>query len=62
VFGQMRFGEKAHTYTAAFTNVTGLETNDFVRIAGVEVGQVKRLRLRRIRRRWSSSPPTTRWC
>ena len=43
VFGQMRFGEKAHTYTAAFTNVTGLETNDFVRIAGVEVGQVKKV-------------------
>ncbi|WP_101952525.1 virulence factor Mce family protein [Mycobacterium sp. 3519A] len=41
VFGQMRFGEKAHTYRAAFTNVTGLEKNDFVRIAGVEVGQVK---------------------
>ena len=41
VFGQLRFGEKAHTYRAAFTNVTGLEKNDFVRIAGVEVGQVK---------------------
>ncbi|MEN3320974.1 MAG: phospholipid/cholesterol/gamma-HCH transport system substrate-binding protein, partial [Mycobacterium sp.] len=26
VFGQLRFGEKAHTYRAAFTNVTGLET------------------------------------
>jgi phospholipid/cholesterol/gamma-HCH transport system substrate-binding protein len=43
VFGQLRFGEKAHTYGAAFTNVTGLETNDFVRIAGVEVGQVKKV-------------------
>ena len=43
VFGQLRFGEKAHTYRAAFTNVTGLETNDFVRIAGVEVGQVKKV-------------------
>ena len=41
VFGQLRFGEKTHTYKAAFTNVTGLENNDFVRIAGVEVGQVK---------------------
>jgi phospholipid/cholesterol/gamma-HCH transport system substrate-binding protein len=41
VFGQLRFGEKTHTYKAAFTNVTGLEKNDFVRIAGVEVGQVK---------------------
>lgn len=43
VFGQMRFGEKSHSYKAAFTNVTGLETNDFVRIAGVEVGQVKKV-------------------
>ncbi len=41
VFGQMRFGEKSHEYRAAFINVTGLETNDFVRIAGVEVGKVK---------------------
>jgi phospholipid/cholesterol/gamma-HCH transport system substrate-binding protein len=41
VFGQLRFGEKAHSYKAEFTNVTGLERNDFVRIAGVEVGQVK---------------------
>jgi phospholipid/cholesterol/gamma-HCH transport system substrate-binding protein len=43
VFGQLRFGEKANTYRAAFTSVTGLETNDFVRIAGVEVGQVKKV-------------------
>jgi phospholipid/cholesterol/gamma-HCH transport system substrate-binding protein len=43
VFGQLRFGEKTNTYRAAFTNVTGLETNDFVRIAGVEVGQVKKV-------------------
>jgi phospholipid/cholesterol/gamma-HCH transport system substrate-binding protein len=43
VFGQLRFGEKAHSYKAAFTNVTGLEKNDFVRIAGVEVGQVKKV-------------------
>jgi phospholipid/cholesterol/gamma-HCH transport system substrate-binding protein len=43
VFGQLRFGEKTYTYRAAFTNVTGLETNDFVRIAGVEVGQVKKV-------------------
>jgi phospholipid/cholesterol/gamma-HCH transport system substrate-binding protein len=43
VFGQLRFGEKTHTYRAAFTNVTGLETNDFVRIAGVEVGQVQKV-------------------
>ena len=43
VFGQLRFGEETHTYRAEFTNVTGLETNDFVRIAGVEVGQVKKV-------------------
>ena len=41
VFGQLRFGEKTHTYRAEFTNVTGLENDDFVRIAGVEVGKVK---------------------
>ena len=41
VFGQLRFGEKANTYKAEFLNVTGLENGDFVRIAGVEVGQVK---------------------
>jgi phospholipid/cholesterol/gamma-HCH transport system substrate-binding protein len=43
VFGQLRFGEKTHSYKAEFTNVTGLENNDFVRIAGVEVGQVKKV-------------------
>jgi phospholipid/cholesterol/gamma-HCH transport system substrate-binding protein len=41
VFGQLRFGEKANTYRAEFTNVTGLENGDFVRIAGVEVGKVE---------------------
>src|ERR1700738_4256738 len=43
VFGQLRFGENAHSYTAEFTNVTGLKNGDFVRIAGVEVGQVKKV-------------------
>jgi len=41
VFGQLRFGEATNTYKAEFTNVTGLENGDFVRIGGVEVGQVK---------------------
>ncbi len=41
VFGNLRFGEKTNSYKAAFTNVTGLRNGDFVRIAGVEVGQVK---------------------
>lgn len=45
VFGQMRFGEKSHEYRAEFVNVTGLETNDFVRIAGVEVGKVKNVEI-----------------
>lgn len=43
VFGQLRFGEKANTYRAEFTNVTGLENGDFVRIAGVEVGKVEKV-------------------
>lgn len=41
VFGQLRFGEETKSYRAQFVNVTGLEANDFVRIAGVEVGKVK---------------------
>ncbi|MGB3485668.1 MAG: MCE family protein [Mycobacterium sp.] len=45
VFGQMRF-EKEQTYRAEFTNVTGLKANDFVRIAGVEVGKVQDLSIR----------------
>ncbi|KWX63246.1 virulence factor Mce family protein [Mycobacterium sp. NAZ190054] len=45
VFGQLRFGEKAQQYRAEFVNVTGLETNDFVRIAGVEVGKVKHVEI-----------------
>ncbi len=43
VFGQLRFGEEATDYKAEFSNVTGLENGDFVRIAGVEVGQVKKV-------------------
>src|SRR3979490_42367 len=46
VFGQLRFGEKTHPYKAEFTNVTGLKNGDFVRIAGVEVGQVKKVAIR----------------
>lgn len=41
VFGQMRFGEDTNSYVAEFTNVTGLENGDFVRIAGVEIGKVE---------------------
>ncbi len=46
VFGQMRFGEKTHSYKAEFSNVTDLEKGDFVRIAGVEVGQVKNVAIK----------------
>ncbi|BBZ74871.1 Mce family protein Mce3B [Mycolicibacterium anyangense] len=40
VFAQFRFGGGT-TYNAQFTNVTGLKSGDFVRIAGVEVGKVE---------------------
>ena len=42
VFSQVRF-EKANTYNAVFANVSGLRENNFVRIAGVEVGKVKKV-------------------
>lgn len=45
VFGQLRF-DKEQTYRAVFSNVTGLQADDFVRIAGVEVGKVKNLEIR----------------
>ena len=44
VFAQLRF-EKEDGYAALFSNVSGLQVGDFVRIAGVEVGKVKGLRL-----------------
>ncbi|CQD18179.1 virulence factor Mce family protein [Mycobacterium lentiflavum] len=40
VFGQFRF-EDENNYSAVFVNVSGLRENNFVRIAGVEVGKVK---------------------
>jgi phospholipid/cholesterol/gamma-HCH transport system substrate-binding protein len=40
VFAQLRF-EKEQSYHAEFTNVSGLQSGNFVRIAGVEVGKVK---------------------
>ncbi|MGE0214840.1 MCE family protein [Mycolicibacterium sp.] len=42
VFAQFRFGDDAR-YFAEFRNVSGLKTDDMVRIAGVEVGQVKNI-------------------
>jgi phospholipid/cholesterol/gamma-HCH transport system substrate-binding protein len=44
VFGQFRFDSQA-SYSAVFTNVSGLKGGNFVRIAGVEVGKVKDLTL-----------------
>lgn len=45
VFGQLRF-ESQKTYKAEFSNVSGLESGQFVRIAGVEVGKVKKISLK----------------
>lgn len=41
VFGQFRFGQRENVYNAIFASVSGLESGNFVRIAGVEVGKVK---------------------
>src|ERR1700749_3109279 len=46
VFGQFRFDSRV-SYSAVFTNVSGLKGGNFVRIAGVEVGKVKDLTLRK---------------
>ncbi|WP_319458234.1 MULTISPECIES: MCE family protein [unclassified Mycobacterium] len=45
VFAQLRFQE-ATTYNAEFTNVSGLKAGNFVRIAGVEVGKVKSIKIK----------------
>ncbi|ULP41598.1 MCE family protein [Mycobacterium lentiflavum] len=45
VFAQLRF-QRESTYSAEFSNVSGLKNGDIVRIAGVEVGQVKRIAIR----------------
>ncbi|MGE2716270.1 MCE family protein [Mycolicibacterium litorale] len=42
IFANLRFSEE-QVFRAEFTDVSGLEVNDFVRIAGVEVGQVKNI-------------------
>lgn len=42
VFAQLRF-QPEKTYNALFTNVSGLRNGNFVRIAGVEVGKVKKI-------------------
>jgi phospholipid/cholesterol/gamma-HCH transport system substrate-binding protein len=44
VFSQLRF-QSEKTYDADFINVTGLKDGQFVRIAGVEVGKVKSIKV-----------------
>lgn len=45
VFGQLRFDSQTG-YNAEFANVSGLESGNFVRVAGVEVGKVQTVTLR----------------
>jgi phospholipid/cholesterol/gamma-HCH transport system substrate-binding protein len=42
VFGQLRFQAET-TYTADFASVSGLQNGQFVRVAGVEIGKVKKI-------------------
>src|SRR5579875_764776 len=44
VFGQMRFN-RTNSYTAEFSNASGLRNGQFVRAFGVEIGKVKKVRL-----------------
>ena len=44
IFGQLRF-QKEQSFSAEFTNISGLKAEDFVRIAGVEVGKVTDIHL-----------------
>jgi phospholipid/cholesterol/gamma-HCH transport system substrate-binding protein len=44
VFGQMRF-DRTTSYTAEFSNVSGMRPGQFVRAAGVEVGKVSKIQL-----------------
>jgi phospholipid/cholesterol/gamma-HCH transport system substrate-binding protein len=44
VFGQLRF-ETTNSYSAEFTDASGLREGQFVRASGVEVGKVQRVRL-----------------
>jgi phospholipid/cholesterol/gamma-HCH transport system substrate-binding protein len=45
VFAQLRF-QAERSYHAIFTSVSGLDTGNFVRIAGVEVGKVQKIAVR----------------
>jgi phospholipid/cholesterol/gamma-HCH transport system substrate-binding protein len=44
VFGQMRF-DRTNSYSAEFSNVSGLRNGQFVRASGVEVGKVSSITL-----------------
>ena len=44
VFGQIRF-DRTTSYSAEFSNVSGLRAGQFVRASGVEIGKVKNLEL-----------------
>ncbi|WP_374023428.1 virulence factor Mce family protein [Mycobacterium sp. HNNTM2301] len=44
VFGQMRF-DSTNSYSAEFTNVSGLRAGQFVRASGVEIGKVDTVEL-----------------
>lgn len=44
VFGQLRF-DRTNTYSAEFSNVSGLRSGQFVRASGVEIGKVSKLEL-----------------
>ncbi|TGD87895.1 MCE family protein [Mycolicibacterium sp. CH28] len=44
IFAQLRFDDDV-SYTAQFSNISGLAEGDFVRIGGVEVGKVKSIEL-----------------
>lgn len=46
IFAQLRFQDE-QTYNAEFVNVSGLQNGNFVRIAGVEVGKVKTISIKR---------------
>ncbi|MGH3968771.1 MAG: MCE family protein, partial [Mycobacterium sp.] len=44
VFGQMRF-DRTTSYSAEFSNASGLRNGQFVRASGVEIGKVKNIKL-----------------
>ena len=45
IYGQLRY-QPEKTYNAVFSSVSGLKDGNFVRVAGVEVGKVKKITLR----------------